>query len=289
MGLYATITNGFGAHRRLIRRLGAMCLVFLGVHGAADNLDDVVYPVLDALDLAIDNAVASALVWLADNGGVTPASAIESTESFSTWIDLGEKNRLALIVALICEGGLDALLLSLAWGRHDASADALGIVDGFVASARALWSALRPIDLERLLVAPTVLSFTLLGALLSALAIEGLVRSTLLRWAPELLFSGPVAAIGAVLAMALLVWRFVPDVLQGALLRSHQRAERAREGALVRSRFAQVARSVRLALRGWWLVLALPLAVAGLAHSDLAALVNRAIPTPLDVDAAGAP
>jgi hypothetical protein len=75
----------------------------------------------------------------------------------------------------------------------------------------------------------------------------------------------------------------LPDLLQGTLLRAHDRGEKARAKIAARraknpSRFPKVAFVVdelRRVLRGGWLVLAVFVAGAGLFGQDVAALVER--------------
>jgi hypothetical protein len=104
------------------------------VHVAADHLDDLLYPLIDAADLAADEAAASLFQWLAEHGGMTPADAALRAESAALWLDLPEKDRVALILALVMELLLDVLLLGFAWGRH-VDAGASGLVAELKASA----------------------------------------------------------------------------------------------------------------------------------------------------------
>jgi hypothetical protein len=162
------------------------------------------------------------------------------------------------------------------------------------ASARQMRDALQPLDLERLACLPVLLAFAVGGALLAALAVEGAVRDLAGRLAPDFLWGGSLGAAAGVLSAALLVWRFAPDLLHGALLRSRvrhdrakARAERALEaptsptpGAPHRfSRWARARMLIALHTRGaWLLVVALPLAWAALVAADLVGLIERAVP-----------
>jgi hypothetical protein len=289
--LYVAVTTALGSNRRLIRRLAALCLVFMGVHAAADHLDDIVYKVLDALDLVADETAAGVMAWLAEHGGMTPEGALSKTEAFASFIDLAQKDRLAIVLALVVELLLDVLLLDFAWGRHQ-DGESTGFFAELKDSAIQVLAALRPLDLERVGVLPTVMLYAFGGSVSAALAVERLTRDLLARVAPELLWGGAVAASVGILASALLCWRFLPDLLHGALLRSRVRGETARDRVLkaleakAGRRFPRLARTfafTRLALRGWWLVLlALPLAFAGVASEDLLGLIARATPTPGD-------
>lgn len=281
-GVYRAITHGLGARRRLIRRIAALCLVVMGVHLSADHLDDLIYRLLDIIDLVVDDTAAGFLAWLAQSGGMTPEAAIARSESFATFIDLAEKDKLAIALALGAELVLDILLLDLAWGRHvdDASA---GLVAELKTSATQMLEALRPLDLERLVVMPTLSCFALGGALLSALAVEQVARELIQRAASEFLWGGHLAAAIGILAGSLLLWRFLPDLLHGALLRSRVRHDKARERAMAglrdQHRFPRLAKLMillRLGSRGSWLaVAALPLAVTGVFSPELFALIAR--------------
>lgn len=287
LALLRRLTFALGAQRRLIRRVAALCLVLMGVHLAADHLDDLAYIVLDALDLWADDTAERLLAWTASAGGMTPEDAARASEAFASAIDLAEKDRLALWLALLAELILDVLLLDLTWGRHENS-QARGLLGELKESGKAMVDALSPLDLERLACIPTLLAFAMGGALMAALAVENASRDLLGRLAPELLWGGAAAAFTGIVAAAVLLWRFAPDLLHGALLRASARGDKARARAQQRMdaphRWPRLGRALsllRLGTRGAWLVaLALPLAVAGLQSHDLLALVARATPAP---------
>lgn len=287
LSLLRRITWSLGSQRRLIRRVAALCLVLMGVHLAADHLDDLAYAALDAVDLWADDNVERFLAWLAAAGGMAAEDAARRSESFAVFIDLAEKDRIAIVLALLVELLLDVLLLDLTWGRHE-DGNARGLFAELRASGRAMIDALSPLDVERLAVMPTLLAFTLGGALMAALAVENAARDLVGRVAPELLWGSALAAFVGIVAAAVLVWRFAPDLLHGALLRAQTRGDLARERAAKRMeaphkwpRLSRALSLTRLGTRGAWLVLvALPLAVAGLQGNDLFALVARATPAP---------
>lgn len=287
LALLQRITWALGSQRRLIRRIAALCLVLMGVHLAADHLDDLAYNVIDALDLWADDTAERFLAWLSSAGGMAPEDAARASESFATSMDLAEKDRLALWLALLVELLLDVLLLDLTWGRHEDSR-AQGLFAELKESGRAMLEALSPLDLERLAVMPTLLAYTLGGALMAALAVENAMRDLVSRLAPEFLWGGSLAAFTGIVAASVLVWRFSPDLLHGALLRADTRGDKARARATksmeAPHRWPRVRRALsllRLATRGaWLLVAALPLAIAGLQGNDLFALVARATPAP---------
>jgi hypothetical protein len=122
------------------------------------------------------------------------------------------------------------------------------------------------------------------GAVSSGLALEQLTRDALGKFAPEVQVSGTVAAIVGVGAASLLVARIVPDLLQGALQRSHARAVQLRERhnklhastTSIHTTGQRVRRALQRLLRGLWLVvLVLPLAISGMGSQDVMGLFAR--------------
>jgi hypothetical protein len=283
LGFYLALTRALGSQRRLIRRVAALCLVFMGVHMAADHLDDVAYTVIDAIDLAVDNTVTGFLDWLAQAGGISSEAALKASAAFASFVDLPEKDKLSLALSLFSELLLDVLLIGLAWGRYADDDEPAGMLGELKASAAQMKSALSPLDLERIAVIPTLFAYALGGALTAALAVEGIVRDLEQHLAPDFLWASHAAAAAGILAAALLVWRFFPDLLHGALLSSRARYDRARQKMDERlqkphrfPRVAMIRARVNLHGRGiWLLLLALPLALAGLASHDLLSLVAR--------------
>jgi hypothetical protein len=270
-----------GGQRDLVRRLGGIALVVMGVHTAADVLDDVAADVLDALDLVLDGTVASCLGWLSARGAVTPDAAVSAIEGFSSAIDLDEKQWLALRLALVVELAFDALLLDLCWGARQLAGPSR--VDELRETTRQLRDSLRSLDLERLLAPWVLCGFAFSGAFVAGTAAEQLVTSALSGAASGLLVAGNVGAAVAVVVVALLVVRFVPDLVHGALVRAHARGERARQALATRRQrhpgrwpaVDSVVDEARRALRGVWLALALATTVAGLPFLDVEALLQR--------------
>lgn len=273
MPLFSTIravSHALGGARGVIRRLGGLCLIVMGVHAAADVLDDLARDAIDALDLVVDEGVAGFLGWLAANGGMTPDGAVAAIERFATAIDLAEKDWLAVRLALVVELILDVALLDLAWGTRPAGGDTL--VDDLRASTRQLLTSLSAFDLERLLAPLTLLTFAIAGGVLAGLAVEQPASAGLALAAPGLLVAGNLAAGVALLVVGVLVWRFGPDLIHGAIVRAHERGEKARDRLRSRRqahppRFPRVALVVdllRRGLRGAWLAVALFIAITGL-------------------------
>jgi hypothetical protein len=285
--LFSSTSFALGGHRRFIRRVAGICLVVMGMHVAADRLDDFIYPLVDRADLVVDEAAAALLAWAVDIGGFTPADALRRTEEFAALVDLPQKDRLAMSLALVVELGVDLLLIGLAWGTWREGQAQAGAWDELKASAAEVIDAWSPFDLERLAVLPVLSLLSIGGALLAARTVENAAMEVLTRAAPTWPWSPPLSAWIGILGAALLTWRFVPDLLHGALLRSHQRGEAARDrlrGVLDQgapSRLRRATSLLSVGTRGAWLVVvALPLAIAGILAEDVGALLVRSAPSP---------
>lgn len=230
--LYLSLTRGLGSRRRFIGRLASTCLVLLGVHAAADLIDDLVYRLVDAVDLLVDSGVWWFLEALASIGTVSTDTAANWGQDFAAWLEVEEKDKVALTLALLVELAVDVLLLDFAWGlRRPApgeDSEPTTLVGELKESAEELKAALWPLDVERVAVLPTMLAFCCGGAFLAGLAIENVVSEVLTELAPLWLWGVNVAAAFGLLTVALLIWRFLPDLLHGAVMRSHERGEKFR-------------------------------------------------------------
>lgn len=264
------MSHALGLARGPIRRLGGICLLFMGVHAAADVLDDLARDAIDVADLVIDEGVAGLLGWLAAHGGMTPDGAAAAIDRFATAVDLAEKDWLAVRLALLIELILDIALLDLAWGTRPAEGESL--LDDLRVSTRQLRDAVATFDLERLLGPLTLLSYATAGGVLAGLAIEQPVAAVLVELAPGFLVASNLAAALALSVASLVIWRFGPDLVHGAVVRAHERSQVARDRRHARRqahppRFIALARVVDVVLgatRGWWLALALFVACTGL-------------------------
>ncbi|MDP2341602.1 MAG: hypothetical protein Q8O67_11645 [Deltaproteobacteria bacterium] len=279
--LFFAFSHALGSQRTLIRRLGGLALLLMGVHAAADVIDDLAYAALDSLDFYVDEAVASFLSWISAAGGLTPEGAVRGIEAFASFVDLAEKDWLAIRLAFVLEIVLDVLLLDLAWGTRDGASATL--LDDMRLSVVRLREAFSAIDLERMFAPIALSAFVVGGAVLGGMALEQLARGLMQSIAPDLLVAGNIAAALALVVTAVLCWRFLPDLLQGTLLRAHGRGEAARERIAARrakhtARFPKLAivtDDLRRVLRGSWLLIAAFVALAGLFGADLTALVER--------------
>lgn len=279
--LFNAISHLFGSQRTLVRRLGGIALLLMGVHAAADVLDDLAYEVIDRVDFFADELAASFLAWLSSMGGLSPEGAVRAIESFAAFVDLQEKDWLAIRLAFLVEIVLDILLLDLAWGTRDDAG--VSLWDDMKRSVLRLREAFSALDLERLFAPFALTGFVVGGAVLSGVALEQLTHALLTKVAPDVLVGGNLAAAVALVTVGLLVWRFLPDLLQGTLLRAHARGEAARERIAARrakhpARFPWLGTfidEVRRVTRGLWLLIAAGIAGAGLAGADLSGLVAR--------------
>lgn len=282
--LYLQITRALGGRRRFIRRLAGMALILLGVHAAADLIDDVVYRFIDAVDLAIDSAAWWLFEGMANLGTISEKTAVEWGEGFAGWLEVAQKDKVALTLALLLELLVDLLLFDFAWGLRKASGldeEPKTMVDELRESALELKAAFWPLDLERLAVLPTLFAFSCSGTLLAGLAIESILADVLGRLFPLWLWGINVAAAAGLLGAAVLIWRFLPDMLHGAILRAHQRGERYEEETAFDPEESSTTelwrRRLKRARRGAFMVVALlPLAyVSLLTQSAFFGLIQR--------------
>lgn len=284
---YGGLTRFFGARRRFVRRVAGLALIVLGVHAAADLIDDAVFRVIDGVDLAVDSAAWSLLEWLSSIGAFAAEAAARHAQTFAEWLDLGEKDWLAKVIALLLELVVDAVLLDFAWGKRSLAFDndqRVGLVEELRESARELGSALWPLDLERLTVPLILFALSTAGALSTSVALEGFFAGLLADLLPLWRWGTNVGASLGLLSAILVVWRFVPDLVHGGILRAQERGEaalarldEARHVAHGRSRLAMARAHWRRVRRGAFLALVvLPVAYLSLsAQAAFFALIAR--------------
>lgn len=96
--------SGFLARFRFVfMPLGLFALIAVGVHAAADTLDDRILSVVDFVDAGFD--------WL--------ASRFTLTEGWVHWIDLDDRTQLARALALLWELAADLVLAIPAFGYRE--------------------------------------------------------------------------------------------------------------------------------------------------------------------------
>jgi hypothetical protein len=279
--LFLGISRFFGARRRFIRRIAALALIIIGVHRAADILDDAVFAVIDVLDLWVDQSAWAVLEWLSSLGAFDGNEAVDKAQRFAEWFDLAEKDLAAKWIALFLELLIDVLLLEFAWGtRPDMSHH--GLIEEFRESGRQLLAALWPLDLERLAVPVVLFCFAVKGSLFAGIAAEALLAGAITEniplWRP-----GPnIAAFVGLCVAGLLLWRFLPDLLHGGILRVGERAKafgekQAEKAAAADTRLKRLRLRWRAVRRGAFLALVvMPMAVMGVVtQSAFVQLVAR--------------
>ncbi|MCP4504087.1 MAG: hypothetical protein GY822_29530 [Deltaproteobacteria bacterium] len=281
---FSNFSFGLGNRRIFIRRLASIALVLLGVHAAAHTIDAAIFGAIDRSDLVIDQFVWALFEWISGMGGLSAKNALDYAETFSTAVDLEQKEYLAHALALIAELLIDFLLLDLVWGtRHPLSDEeqALGPIEELKQSTRILKDALWPLDLERFAAPLVLFFFTLAGALSTGIAVEGALHSFVSNLVPLWRWSINFSAAAGLLFVALLVARFLPDLLFGGALRASERSVEAAEKWRIKlekgpppktgeSAVVRLRRQLPLLLRGWSVAfILLPLSLVGLFSQEI--------------------
>jgi hypothetical protein len=229
MAFFSRLSHAMGSRRRFVRRMAGLCLILLGVHAAADRLDDLAYASLDALDLALDRGFVALFEWLGDLGILTLPRVSDWSEGVTAYVGVSEKDRMALVFGLLIELSADLLLLDLAWGLRKVrqpSTSAPEFIASLRRSAHQLKEALHPLDVEKVFVPIGLFVLCLCGAALSAVATEMLLFDLFGGWTFLGGWDRLIAASSGLLVALLLVLRFGPDLVEGALSRADQRGHR---------------------------------------------------------------
>lgn len=284
LSLYLKLTRFLGERRRFIRRIAGLSLILLGVHAAADRLDDIAFRVVDDIDRVIDNTAFALLDALGSVFENWRPKALAYAEAFANFIDVAEKERAAVVLALLIELLIALVMLDFAWGKRDSALGEgrVGVVDEIKESIAELKTALWPVDLERLAIVPILLCFTTTATLLAGGAVEQIFSSFLSAWFPLWPFGVAAAAFGGLIVALLLAWRFLPDLLHGAILRAHERADAFQavdDERLLESKTIPVwRRRARRAARGAFLfAFVMPVAIFSVVDGKpLFALIERA-------------
>ncbi|MBN2360992.1 MAG: hypothetical protein JXR83_16165 [Deltaproteobacteria bacterium] len=109
--LPAIVADGVAALRRVAEPLALVGIVLLGIHGATNLLDDVVFGLIDVSDRAIDATVAAALGWSGARGWITAGTAASWSDGVALFVDIDRKEALAVGLALVVELLLDLALV----------------------------------------------------------------------------------------------------------------------------------------------------------------------------------
>ncbi len=207
-GPITALSRFLGHFRWAFMPFGLMALVAVGVHAAADTLDDRLLSLVDLADSAFDRLVGR----------------FSATERLVEWVSLERRTVLARMLALGWELAADLVLALPALGYHEEEAPRTETWRGALGTARPTWRMLFARCLRR----PTTMRWTrplataavvLAGACAVALSIQGTVY---LSWRE--LFGDRAAdvvarglALGALVGLlASLGWRAVLRNLQHA-------------------------------------------------------------------------
>lgn len=275
--LFDNFSRFWGARRRFVRRFAGLALLLLGIHLAADRLDDLVFFMFDRVDLWVDGWTWSLLSWASEQQLVSTEESVRYAQQMAEAVDVGAKDRASKWCALFMEWAFAIWLLDFAWGKRLSVAkneELGGPQTRFLQSIAELRSGLRHLDLERLVVLPVLLGLSCAGALDAAIAVEAFTADLLTSWAPAWRQGIALAAVIGLLSASLLIWRITPDILQGALLRSQERGEAKSRGLGTN---ASVWSILRVRLRGLaFAACAVPLTWLSLAGQDaFVGLVSR--------------
>lgn len=221
ISLPATLLDGLVGLRRLSEPLALAVLILLGVHGAADLLDDVLFTAVDTADRGLDASVRAALDGLAGLDWLQADTAARWADDAALWIDIDRKEALAVSLALGGELLLDLLLLLWCVGGARPLAPP---VDALPAGQGRLWRVLRALRTLRAR-APGVLraSGLVLAFVVGSLALGRWVAAGVAQ-----LLVGPavgdaigdVARLTGVIVMGLALLTLVPLAQRRALARA---------------------------------------------------------------------
>ena len=176
LGIVETITVFLTQQRGLLRCLGALCLVLLGVHASADWVDDKVFFLVDLFDSGLDSVTFAVCAWLGSWSFISESTMQAWAFRWAEWIGPEEKEYLSLLFALFSEILLDLLLVGYAWGVRASAVEESRLTDR--QRIRIVFQdtkkAMRTGDLALVFTIPAVLLFSLSGAFVAGQGIERL-------------------------------------------------------------------------------------------------------------------
>ena len=222
--MFRTLDQFFENRLRFIRRIAGICLIAMGVHEAADWLDNLVYLAIDGMDRICDLTITSALNTFTEWGALDPQVAARWSGAFSDWLGIEEKETFSKGTALFVELGIDLALLDHLWGTRSlksASSTSWHLRNDFRDAYEAIRTTMPYINLRLFLIGPVFLVLAIAGANRVAKALETQISSSLsghgfIQWAPFM------ASFSALLFMGVLAYKFLPSLLTGALKREHE-------------------------------------------------------------------
>lgn len=221
-------SRALGRGRNAVRRLSALALLVLGVHAAGLVVDDVVFGLVDRVDLALDRWAFAAYAWLAEEGAYTAQAAAARATRLAHVVDLAEKEHIAHALSFVVELLMIGLLAPFAWGAREALVRGeRSRLEALTATNAMLRDALWPLDVERVAAPLALAGFALSAAFSAGLALETAAYGALSAAFPLWPWASQAAAFSAFVTAIVLVWRFMPDLLFGAVIKGAVRAERA--------------------------------------------------------------
>jgi len=222
LALPATLADIGVRLRPISEALGLALLVLLGLHGAADLLDDILFGAVDGLDRLLDAAISALLAWLGGAEILKPQTAAAWSDSFTLLLDIDRKEAVAVVLALATEVLID---LALVWWCLPAGRGPVIPASGETARAqgarqhlRAAREAVKRRGPGSLRALALVLAFSL-----GAFALGRFAAGYVALWVAGPIFgpnAGLLAKMGGVLMAGLALAVLVPIALRRASARS---------------------------------------------------------------------
>lgn len=209
-GWIGRVSRFLGGWRFLFMPVGLFCLIAVGVHAAADTLDERILWVVDRADAAMD--------------GLFGAFAL--TEGWVDWVDLHDRTTLARGLTLLWELSADLVLALPALGyREEKTGRPLRGFAGMVGTPTRRWREMFRDVVRR----PTVLRVTrplatVAVVLAGACAVARMVQGALYLGSRELIGDGLAGPAARIVAIGALVGVTVTFGLR-AVLRNLQHAD----------------------------------------------------------------
>lgn len=204
----------------LIRRLAGLLLTLLGIHATVGPIGDVVFRVLDWVDLAIDSFAWRLMDELVDLNILTSSAGARWSQMTASFVGLAEKEQIAILAVLVVEALLVVLLLDYAWGHVKASPRPPG--DAGLAPPANHFSV------ETQAIGLILLALCLNGMFLAAEAIEYFTFRILDGLGMFLAWSPTLSALAGLTVGVIIVGRVAPPMIQRSSKRSRQLVQRAR-------------------------------------------------------------
>jgi hypothetical protein len=225
MGFFARMSHAAGERRRLVRRVAGICLVALGIHAATDQLDELLFLMLDQLDTRIDEWAQAVVQGMAKLELVDAERADRWCRAWAEWVQVNEKDLASKWMALLIEVGANVTLVRPTWGlrtdlRHDVQ---LRMREQLSSSWAALRPTLWPISFEQVSLPLIVFTLAFSGVMTATLSLDMAAGRVLLDLFPDGTSQMMVASGLGIFGASLLSWRFLPDLVEGCWFFAHER------------------------------------------------------------------